>query len=216
MATENCTSYPDLDLELRLGLLPCASRKRRRVNDSEELNPPPISNLGDDLLAEVLIRLPEPRSAWRCKAVCKRWNSLIFDPHFARRFTSHHQSRWNRYGGGGGEFEEPPLMTLASGKSVLSFLPLPEEISERGWHFLVFDVYKDLVLCGFNEGRLIGAEFPRSLFLCNPFTEQWIALPLAPRTSSAIGLKEASVWIVKERIMEWLDSQKKEFMQWLA
>ncbi|CAL1414680.1 unnamed protein product [Linum trigynum] len=188
MAVENCTSDPDLDLELRLGLLPCAPSKRRRVDDSEEVNPPsPIGNLGDDLLAEVLIRLPEPRSAWQCKAVCKRWNSLIFNPHFARRFISHHQSRWNRYGGDGGECEEPALMTSCFGESILSFLPLPDELGCYGrFNFLVFYSYKDLVLCGFRT------EFQRSLFICNPFTEQWIALPLAPETrrSSTIGLRE--------------------------
>ncbi|CAL1414583.1 unnamed protein product [Linum trigynum] len=190
MATENCTSDP---LELRLGLLPCASRKRRRVDDSEVVNPrSPISNLGDDLLAEVLIRLLEPRSAWQCKAVCKRWKSLISDPHFVGRFISHHQSRWNRYGGG--EFEEPPLMASCFGESILSFLPLPDKLGfEQRWYFRVFDSYKDLVLCGFTEAGGFRAEYSRSLFLCNPFTEQWIALPLAPESwrSSAIGFKEA-------------------------
>ncbi|CAL1409520.1 unnamed protein product [Linum trigynum] len=37
----------------------------------------PISKLGDDLLVAILIRLPNARSAFLCKSVCKRWSSLI-------------------------------------------------------------------------------------------------------------------------------------------
>ncbi|CAL1359210.1 unnamed protein product [Linum trigynum] len=192
MATENCTFSPALDLQLRLGLRPCRSMKRRRIDVSEEVTPhSPISKLGDDVLAEVLIRAPEPGSAWRCKAVCKRWNSLISDTHFVRRYVSHHQqSSSNQYGGG--ELEEPPLMSSNSGESILSFLPLPDGLAYEPLYFRVFDCYKDLVLCGFHEGSEIRDEFCRSLFVCNPFTKQWIALPLAPETPSpAIGLKEA-------------------------
>ncbi|CAI0546602.1 unnamed protein product [Linum tenue] len=52
-----------------------------------------IGRLGDDdLLVEILIRLPDPRSAFRCKSICKRWNSLISAPYFSRRFLSHHRA----------------------------------------------------------------------------------------------------------------------------
>ncbi|CAI0546814.1 unnamed protein product [Linum tenue] len=50
----------------------------------------------------------------------------------------------------------------------------------------VSDCNKDLVLCGFCD---VGKDYEkdersRSYLVCNPFTKQWIALPLAPRVSS--------------------------------
>ncbi|CAI0389367.1 unnamed protein product [Linum tenue] len=159
-------------------------------------------------MAEVLIRAPEPGSAWRCKAVCKRWNSLISDTHFVRRYVSHHQQSSSNQYGGGGELEEPPLMSSNSRESILSFLPLPDGLAYEPVYFRVYDCYKDLVLCGFHEGREIRDEFCRSLFVCNPFTKQWIALPLAPETpSTAIGLKEArSLVLFGNTTAPWLCS----------
>ncbi|CAI0420150.1 unnamed protein product [Linum tenue] len=138
-----------------------------------ELNPPSpmmISELGDDLLIEVLIRsFPDPRSACRSKAVCKYWRSLISDPCFRRRFLCHHQSK----------SKAPPPMLLLSPASLLTFLPMPAIPPE---HFAVLDCFKDLLLCGFWEVvyRRTNPQLARSYLLCNPFTEQWIALPLAP------------------------------------
>ncbi|CAN0893203.1 hypothetical protein LINGRAHAP2_LOCUS18015 [Linum grandiflorum] len=49
-----------------------SSRNKRRSR---------ISELGDDLLVEILIlSFPNPKSASRCQAVCKQWNSLISSP----------------------------------------------------------------------------------------------------------------------------------------
>ncbi|KAK1661538.1 hypothetical protein QYE76_049697 [Lolium multiflorum] len=46
---------------------------------------PPLED--DDLLSEILIRLPpQPSSLPRVSAVCKRWCGLVSDPGFARRF----------------------------------------------------------------------------------------------------------------------------------
>ncbi|KAM0834922.1 hypothetical protein ACQ4PT_063272 [Festuca glaucescens] len=45
----------------------------------------------DDLLREILIRLPpQPSSLPRASAVCKRWRRLVSDPSFFRRFRLHH------------------------------------------------------------------------------------------------------------------------------
>ncbi|CAI0430233.1 unnamed protein product [Linum tenue] len=127
-----------------------------------------IGKLGDDLLTEILIRFPNPTSACRNKAVCKQWRSLISDPSFRLRFISHHQSK----------NKQPPPKLLLSAES-LSFFPMPAD--NRPWDFAVLDCFKDLLLCGFGEsGRCTNAELVRSYLLCNLFTEQWIALPLAP------------------------------------
>ncbi|XP_044952326.1 uncharacterized protein LOC123402466 [Hordeum vulgare subsp. vulgare] len=47
---------------------------------------------GDDLLSEILVRLPpQPSSLPRASAVCSRWRSLLTDPAFRRRFRVHHR-----------------------------------------------------------------------------------------------------------------------------
>ncbi|KAK1614219.1 hypothetical protein QYE76_019736 [Lolium multiflorum] len=49
----------------------------------------------DDLLREILIRLPpQPSSLPRASAVCKRWRRLVSDPAFFRRFRLHHRRSW--------------------------------------------------------------------------------------------------------------------------
>ncbi|CAN0907963.1 hypothetical protein LINGRAHAP2_LOCUS25075, partial [Linum grandiflorum] len=123
----------------------------------------PISVLGDDLLVEILIRsFPDPKSASRCKAVCKQWSSLLSSPRFNRSFVSHHQKK--------------PLLRNELVSVISSFLPpIPDGV--KGETLQVFDCYKDLVLCGFSDGyrRPI-----RQYLICNPFTQKWMALPLAP------------------------------------
>ncbi|XP_020148616.1 uncharacterized protein [Aegilops tauschii subsp. strangulata] len=45
----------------------------------------------DDLLSEILLRLPpDPSSLPRASAVCRRWRLLVSDPGFSRRFRRHH------------------------------------------------------------------------------------------------------------------------------
>ncbi|CAL1398325.1 unnamed protein product [Linum trigynum] len=138
-----------------------------------------ISNLGDDLLVEILIlSFPNPRSACRSKSVCKRWKTLISSPRFNRRFVSHHQSI--------NEPKPPILVASNDPESVIrGFLPTPAPSANRYGRpqpFIVFDSFDDLLLCGFAEAGEIRShdEIFRSYLLCNPFTKQWVALPLAP------------------------------------
>ncbi|CAI0546394.1 unnamed protein product [Linum tenue] len=111
----------------------------KRFRSCSEENPSMVSTLGDDLLGEILIRLPDTKSAFRCKPVCKRWRSLISSPSFSRRFVSHHQST--------GE-----ARTSASSYGRRQRPAIDKNCSELG----------------------------RTYVLCNPFTKQWMALPLAP------------------------------------
>ncbi|CAI0412470.1 unnamed protein product [Linum tenue] len=114
---------------------------------------------------EILIRLPDPRSACRCKIVCQLWRSVISDASFNRRFVSHRQ-----------------IMTPGDLKSVvLSFLPpMPNGVKDRD-ALRVLHCDKDLVLCGFWDKACDDGEYSRSYLVCNPFTKQWHGLPLAPR-----------------------------------
>ncbi|KAM0836865.1 hypothetical protein ACQ4PT_062034 [Festuca glaucescens] len=61
---------------------------RRRLPLSQAV--PPLED--DDLLAEILLRLPPlPSSLPRASAVCTRWRGLLSDPAFHRRFRIHHR-----------------------------------------------------------------------------------------------------------------------------
>ncbi|CAI0546782.1 unnamed protein product [Linum tenue] len=159
------SSYGHGDRELHHGL-PFAANptKRRRISSDGNPPPPPISKLGDDLLVEILIRgLLNPRFACRSKLVCKQWSSLISSSCFNRRFVARHQSKE----------ETPP--------SISGFLPVPGEVRRSLW---VLDSFEDLLLCGFaGFDRNTNGELGLSYLICNPFTKQWIALPLAPEKS---------------------------------
>uniref|UniRef100_M8BKW6 F-box domain-containing protein n=1 Tax=Aegilops tauschii TaxID=37682 RepID=M8BKW6_AEGTA len=53
---------------------------------------PPSPLEDDDLLREILLRLPKlPSSLPRASAVCKRWRRLVMDPRFLHSFRAHHQ-----------------------------------------------------------------------------------------------------------------------------
>ncbi|CAL1353128.1 unnamed protein product [Linum trigynum] len=145
--------------------------KGQRSSSEANLPPTMIGELGSDLLEEILIRLPDPRSTSRCKLVCKRWGSMISSPRFNRRFVSHHQAR---------NPSHPPMPAdpYELVEIILSFLP---PVPGRVRHYLrVLDCNKDLVLCGFWDLDCDDGELSRLYLVCNPFTKQWIALPLAP------------------------------------
>ncbi|CAI0416948.1 unnamed protein product, partial [Linum tenue] len=130
--------------------------------------------LGEDLLVEILIRgLPNPRSACRGKLVCKLWSSLISNPRFNRNFVSYHQIT--------NQLNHPPMPSDPYELHLIirNFLPpMPKQVSDT---ITVLDCNQDLVLCGFwDVDPYQVRERSRSYLVCNPFTKQWIALPLAP------------------------------------
>ncbi|CAL1404316.1 unnamed protein product [Linum trigynum] len=164
MAIENCIS--DLDQIRR------RSGKRQRISSELANLPPPISKLTADLLQEILIRLPNPRVACLCKLVCKPWCSLISSPGFNRLFVSHHQTMSLNHA----PIPDNPYELLSMIRSFLP--PMPSRVQSR---LRVLDCNKDLVLCGFLDLARLSEESSRAYLVCNPFSKQWIALPLAPR-----------------------------------
>ncbi|XP_037454435.1 F-box protein At5g03970-like [Triticum dicoccoides] len=79
-----------------------SSRRRRRHARSPAAAP--LED--DDLLSEILLRLPpQPSSLPRASLVCKRWRCLVSDPGFVRRFRIRHRHNppllgfFNRYKG---------------------------------------------------------------------------------------------------------------------
>ncbi|CAN6294034.1 unnamed protein product [Urochloa humidicola] len=64
-----------------------AARRRRRL-----LSSPAPADLPDELLWEILLRLPPlPSSLLRATLVCRRWRHLATDPAFLRRFRASHR-----------------------------------------------------------------------------------------------------------------------------
>ncbi|CAI0546806.1 unnamed protein product [Linum tenue] len=162
------------------------------------LPPTAINKLGDDLLVEILIRgLRNPRSACSSKLVCKRWSSLISSPRFNRRFVSHGRDT-------NCPMPDDPLELL---RILRGFLPptMPDGVGNA---LRVLDCNKDLVLCGFWD---LGKDYEksersRSYLVCNPFTKQWIALPLAPpRKPSAGSYRDQAMLVCEPRISHKLD-----------
>ncbi|CAI0412391.1 unnamed protein product [Linum tenue] len=155
MAAERCRNS---DSDRPLG------RKRRRIISSDAR----INNLGDDLLVEILFRL-HPRIACRCKLVCQLWRSVISAASFNRLLVSRLQTM------------SPNDLKLM----VLSFIPpMPNGVEDRD-ALKVLDCDRDLVLCGFWDTENMDKKHGRAYLVCNPFTKQWNALPLAPRKLAA-------------------------------
>uniref|UniRef100_A0A453N347 F-box domain-containing protein n=1 Tax=Aegilops tauschii subsp. strangulata TaxID=200361 RepID=A0A453N347_AEGTS len=77
-----------------------SSSRRRHAR-----SPPAAPLDDDDLLSEILLRLPpQPSSLPRASLVCKRWRGLVSDPGFFRRFRLRHRRNppllgfFDRYG----------------------------------------------------------------------------------------------------------------------
>ncbi|CAL1375818.1 unnamed protein product [Linum trigynum] len=133
---------------------------------SRQLSSADISSLDDNLVLAILTRLPNPRSVFRCKSVCKRWNSLISTPYFLPNFLRHIAAH--------GSDDEFPLLFPQSHRETMGFLPITEDYRD---HFRVLASCDDLILCGLTTKWHESAG--SWLFVCNPFTNQWVNLPVA-------------------------------------
>ncbi|PON68712.1 F-box domain containing protein [Parasponia andersonii] len=144
-----------------------------------------MSIVTDDLLLEILIRLPDCRSIIQCSSVCKRWFSVIsYRKYFIRtRFIDHSQQKPEqflpctvvfKYNHISAIYKKPFYQFFSEpskilhGKSssctsnYLNFLP---------WPVLTKGSSKDLL------------HFSRSIteyYICNPLTRQWLPLPETP------------------------------------
>ncbi|PRQ19797.1 putative F-box domain-containing protein [Rosa chinensis] len=139
------------------------------------LNGTSIDNLPDEVLIEILCRLPCYKFVSQCKFVSNRWCTLTSNPLFIRRFLSLQSDRkTNRtlINRRGEEFlnrmssSSQPLSPLF--KRIMSFHGLKEEPVVEG-------TYNDLVLCCASKYE------QRDYYICNPYTMQWLPLPPPPQ-----------------------------------
>ncbi|KAE9456244.1 hypothetical protein C3L33_11854, partial [Rhododendron williamsianum] len=63
---------------------PPPPRKRRAIAAA----PTTISKLPDDVIFDILVRMPDIKSIVRCNRVCKKWRKLILQPCFAKSHSS--------------------------------------------------------------------------------------------------------------------------------
>ncbi|XP_019183725.1 PREDICTED: F-box protein At5g49610-like [Ipomoea nil] len=154
--------------------------KLMKLSDSSDF----FSNLGEGLLVEILGRLPN-RAVIELKLVCKSWCSLISSQYFITFF--HHRRH---------DPSLPPIPHPSSSSGCfifqtahdcgllvrgggfhrldLSFLPCPQS------SIRVVGSCADLILC---STRTSTCPMSQTIFyyVCNPLTNQWVALPPAPQ-----------------------------------
>ncbi|KAK1663110.1 hypothetical protein QYE76_051269 [Lolium multiflorum] len=142
----------------------------------------------DDLLCEILLRLPpDPSSLPRASAVCKRWRRLVSDPGFFRRFRLRHR-------------RNPPLLGFFEkygGTPFLSTLEAPNRIPPGRFSLQRDgdDFYRSESL-GCRHGLfLIFLTKLRQVLLWDPITrdEQRIAVPAAFDLEKTIGMVSGAV-----------------------
>ncbi|CAM0947665.1 unnamed protein product [Alopecurus aequalis] len=155
------------------------SRRRRHARS------PAVTPLDDDdLLCEILLRLPpQPSSLPRASAVCKRWRCLVCDPGFSRRFRLRHR-------------RNPPLLGFFEKYNFLPTLEAPNCIPPGRFFFQSSDEYDRSMSLGCRHGLiLIFLSNPRQVLVWDPITgdKHHIAVPVPFDSVKTVGLVNGAV-----------------------
>lgn len=139
-----------------------------------------IPPLSEELESEILIRLPT-KTLFTCNCVCKRWQSLISDSSFVQRRNSHPVLI-------SGFFfcEDHPCVQMEPKVNFFENDP-NDTLMDTSLSFL----HQSVVPVASHNGLLLCAERPDIGFfsvldpfryiLCNPYTKQFVALPVPNR-----------------------------------
>ncbi|XBJ15068.1 hypothetical protein VPH35_007044 [Triticum aestivum] len=159
-----------MQMNFLLGMVKGRRSKRRRC---------PAANLTDDLIVEVLSRLPA-RSVCRFKCVSTTWRDLISHPVNRMKLPQTLAGFFTKHDGETVPWSVP-CFTNVSGRGVplplvspsLDFLPVHKRI-------FLLDNCNGLLLCGcygtqFSTGEWDLTDYHH--FVCNPATKEWVALP---------------------------------------
>ncbi|KAF6993567.1 hypothetical protein CFC21_010443 [Triticum aestivum] len=129
----------------------------------------------DDLLAEILLRLPpQPSSLPHASLVCKWWRGLVSDPRFRRSFRLHHR-------------RNPPLLGFFGRDNALSFVPTLEAPNRvPPGRFSLQRGYGDrFVSLGCRHGLVLIFNVPRNQVLVwDPVTGDQRRLAIPPEVAT--------------------------------
>jgi hypothetical protein len=131
----------------------------------------------DDLLSEILLRLPpRPSSLPRASVVCKRWHGLASDPGFFRRFRRHHR-------------RSPPLLGFFR-RYELTFVPTledPDRVPPGRFSLHRGDGDRFMSL-GCRHGLVLVVNFtPRQMLVWDPVTGDQHRLAIPPGIATHSG-----------------------------
>ncbi|WVZ59903.1 hypothetical protein U9M48_009988, partial [Paspalum notatum var. saurae] len=158
----------------RLRAIEMATGSRRKTRNN------PTASLTDDLLVEILSRLPV-KSLCRFKCVSQHWRAFISHPDHRRSlpqtlagvfYRTKDRTRFPRearHFSNVSAFRGPPLICPS-----LSFFPGHERIS------LILDSCNGLLLCRLrsdSESSPSSQDASFRYLVCNPATESWVVLP---------------------------------------
>ncbi|CAI0453060.1 unnamed protein product, partial [Linum tenue] len=137
----------------------------------------------DSLLLHILQRLPNPRSVSVCRSVCKHWEALISSPNTLRHLIS--RQKLNLTNNGGERplliyFDRPETHFESIVRSNVPPIFLSDDMVQNvDRHTIqVISCCYDLLLLGRVRPK---NRYRRRFFVCNPFTKQYVILPLVPR-----------------------------------
>ncbi|XP_050222762.1 F-box protein At5g49610-like [Mercurialis annua] len=129
----------------------------------------------DDVLTEILHRIPCLKSAIQCQSVCKRWRSLISSNFFQNRFCQRNQSNYDQI------TREQEFIVKCYNHHAVLMVPPPIDVFDFefsldfiGQEWFTAGSFNGLLLCA------IGEYWHYQYMICNPITKQSVTLPPAP------------------------------------
>ncbi|CAL5060461.1 unnamed protein product [Urochloa decumbens] len=128
--------------------------------------PSPADLVNDDVLAEILLRLP-PGSVLRSRAVCKLWRRVTTSPSFIVDYSRRRPPELLVYPDG--------YMMGHRARNALAAVDLAAGDTTCRRRLLRF--HEPLRLVDSCDGLLLFAIMQRGFLVCNPATRQWAALP---------------------------------------
>ncbi|KAM7264368.1 hypothetical protein ACFE04_002051 [Oxalis oulophora] len=113
-----------------------------------------INNLPKQLLTEILRRLPEPKSIFRCNLVCKYWYHIIYN------------------------YNNININININNKIISHFVPQFPKLEQHNFPVFLDDVNNDVVKVIASCNDLLLCRLSEcSYCICNPLTKQYVTLP---------------------------------------
>ena len=170
-------------------LVGCKKNKKKKGKQKKQ-KPDGLMNFPDELVMEVLVRLPNYKSLIQCVSlVSKHWYSLISNPFFIRSFNVHHHQQqlpFTIFIGLAHNYTIPfSIYSIQSHHNILLPGPHPFLPSSNSFNFLPPSVKNSnpwVVRASCNDLLLVSSYDAAALrddqlYICNPLTKKYVALP---------------------------------------